>query len=75
MVARESGTVGHYRWQRLACDVVEIAYHPPTSPNPPILRDVVASVADVPTAIAALVNGRRAKVTGWWTTSTTGEST
>lgn len=67
MVARESGHQGDYRWQRLAFDVVEIAYHPPTSPNPPELRDVVASVADVPAAIAVLVNGRRAKVTGGWT--------
>lgn len=67
MVARESGTVGHYRWQRLACDVVEIAYHPPTSPNPPELRDVVPSVGDVPAAIVGLVNGRRVKVTGGWT--------
>ena len=67
--------VGDYVHQTLAFDVVEIAYHPPTSPSPPELRDVVASAADVPAAIAALVNGRRAKVTGGWTTSTTGEST
>lgn len=59
--------VGDYAYQVLAFDVVEIAYHPPTSPNPPELRDVVASAADVPAAIAALVNGRRAKVTGGWT--------
>ena len=59
--------VGDYVWSALTCDVVEIAYHPPTYPNPPELRDVVASVADVPAAIVALVNGRRAKVTGGWT--------
>lgn len=64
---RESGHQGDYCWQRLACDVVEIAYHPPTSPHPPELRDVVPTVGDVPAAIAALVNGRRVKVTGGWT--------
>ena len=59
--------VGDYVHQTLAFDVVEIAYHPPTSPNPPELRDVVPSVGGVPAAIAALVNGRRVKVTGGWT--------
>lgn len=59
--------VGDYVWSALACDVVEIAYHPPTSPDAPILRDVVPSVGDVPAAIVELVNGRRATVTGGWT--------
>ena len=64
---RGAGQQGDYRWQRLAGDVVEIAYHPATTRDAPELRDVVASTADLPAAIARLAQGFRPRVVGVWT--------
>lgn len=47
------------------CTVIEIAYAP-ISARTPELRDVVHEAADVPAAIARLVQGARPSVVGVW---------